>query len=105
MAFNGAFFGRGRGGHRGGYRGNNYNPNHHNQQQNTQNNQVNAQKHGGPHRGGYQNPGFQQTFAASVDHSQAYMLSLYSMFMTKCPRANIINLMQPAEYRPKTKTS
>ena len=70
MAFNGAFFGRGRGGHRGGYRGNNYNPNYHNQQQNSQNNQVNTQKHGGPHRGGYQNPGFQQTFAASVDHSR-----------------------------------
>ena len=70
MAFNGAFFGRGRGGYRGGYRGNNYNPNHHSQQQNNQNNQVNTQKHGGPHRGGYQNPGFQQTFAASVDHSR-----------------------------------
>ena len=65
MAFNGAFFGRGRGGYRGGYRGNNYNPNHHSQQQNNQNNQVNTQKHGGSHRGGYQNPGFQQTFAAS----------------------------------------
>lgn len=70
MAFNGAFFGRGRGGYRGGYRGNNYNPNHHSQQQNNQNIQVNTQKHGGPHRGGYQNPGFQQTFAASVDHSR-----------------------------------
>ena len=36
---------------------------------------------------------------------QAYMLSLHTMFLQKCPRVNIINLMQPAEFRPKTKTT
>ena len=40
-----------------------------------------------------------------VNTFQAYMLSLYTMFLTKCPRVNIINLMQPAEYRPKTKAT
>ena len=36
---------------------------------------------------------------------QAYMLLLYQMFMEKIPRINVINLMQPAEYRPKTKVN
>ena len=42
---------------------------------------------------------------AEVQTYQAYMLSLYTMFLSKCPRVNIINLMQPAEYRPKTKVN
>ena len=40
-----------------------------------------------------------------VNTFQAYMLGLHTMFLQKCPRVNIINLMQPAEYRPKTKTT
>ena len=42
---------------------------------------------------------------AEVSTYQAYMLGLYTMFLQKCPRVNIINLMQPGEFRPKTKTT
>jgi hypothetical protein len=42
---------------------------------------------------------------AEVVTYQAYMLGLYTMFLQKCPRVNIINLMQPGEFRPKTKTT
>ena len=42
---------------------------------------------------------------AEVSTYQAYMLGLYTMFLQKCLRVNIINLMQPGEFRPKTKTT
>ena len=41
----------------------------------------------------------------SVKTYQASMLALYQMFMEQIPRVNVVNLMQPAEFRPKTKVN
>ena len=41
----------------------------------------------------------------TVKTYQASMLALYQMFMEKIPRVNVVNLMNPAEYRPKTKVN
>ena len=43
-----------------------------------------------------------QKDAAAITEYHTYMTNLYTVFMQSCPRISIINLMQPAEYRPKT---
>ena len=40
-----------------------------------------------------------------VVHQKYQASLLYQMFMEKIPRVNVVNLMNPAEYRPKTKVN
>ena len=42
-----------------------------------------------------------QKTAAEITSYHTYMTNLYTTFMASCPRISVINLTQPAEFRPK----